>query len=60
MLGNVEKLPSEEEIANFLKEQVAIKKIVSADDTMLLHTKAKEFLNNNDVLSAWKVLLVKL
>jgi flavin reductase (DIM6/NTAB) family NADH-FMN oxidoreductase RutF len=60
MLGNVEKLPSEEEIDNFLNEQVDIKKIVSADDEMVLHRKAKEFLNNNDVLSAWKVLLVKL
>jgi len=60
MLGNVEKLPSEEEIAHFLNEQGDIKKIVSADNTVLLHTKAKEFLNNNDVLSAWKVLLVKL
>lgn len=60
MLGNVEKLPNEEEVANFLNEQLAIKELLPADDITLLHRKAKEFLNNNDVLSAWKVLMVKL
>ena len=27
--------------------------------TITLHQKAKEYLNNNDALSAWKVLLAK-
>jgi len=32
---------------------------LSADDVLKQHQKAKEYLDNNDVLSAWKVLLAK-
>ncbi len=56
-LGNVERIPTAEEVANFLKENTTIRGIVSADDPILLHQKAKEYLNNNDSLSAWKVLM---
>ncbi len=58
-LGNVEQIPTEEEVAGFLKENITLKALVSADDKQLLHQKAKEYLNNNDALSAWKVLMAK-
>jgi flavin reductase (DIM6/NTAB) family NADH-FMN oxidoreductase RutF len=57
MLGNVEALPTQEEVTIFVKENFAVKGILSADDDIKIHQKAKEYLNQNDVLSAWKVLL---
>jgi len=59
-LGNIETLPTEEEINIFVKNNVAVKGVLSSDDTEKIHLKAKEYLNNNEVLSAWKVLLAKL
>ena len=58
-LGNIEAIPSEEEIAIFVKENIEIKGILSADDTQKQLKKAKEYLDNNEVLTAWKVLLAK-
>jgi flavin reductase (DIM6/NTAB) family NADH-FMN oxidoreductase RutF len=58
-LGNVEAIPSEEEIAIFVKENFEIKGILSADDAQKQLKKAKEYLDNNEVLTAWKVLLAK-
>ncbi len=57
MLGNVESIPSLEEIKKFVMSSVAIKTVVSADDEEQLHRLAQEYLLNNEVLSAWKVLL---
>jgi flavin reductase (DIM6/NTAB) family NADH-FMN oxidoreductase RutF len=58
-LGNIEALPSNEEVSIFVKENFAVKGVLSADDVVKQHQKAKEYLNNDDVLSAWKVLLAK-
>ena len=57
MLGNIEALPTTEEVAIFVKENFAVKGILSGDDDLKIHQKAKEYLNNQDVDSAWKVLL---
>jgi flavin reductase (DIM6/NTAB) family NADH-FMN oxidoreductase RutF len=59
MLGNVEALPTREEIDIFVKQNFAVKGVLSADDEMKQHQMAKEYLVNNDVNSAWKVLLAK-
>lgn len=59
-LGNVEALPTQEEITIFVQNNTAVKGALSSDDLNKIHMKAKEYLNNNDVLSAWKVLLAKL
>jgi len=56
MLGNVEALPGKEEIDAFLDQHPALKSMAGKQD---LHKKAKEFLMNNDVSSAWKVLMIK-
>jgi flavin reductase (DIM6/NTAB) family NADH-FMN oxidoreductase RutF len=58
-LGNVESLPTQEEITIFVQQNFAVKGVLSSDDEMKIHQKAKEYLNNNDALSAWKVLLAK-
>ena len=60
MLGNVEKLPSSEEVMKYVDDNVDVRSILSAGDKALLHTKAQELLKNKDVLSAWKVLLAKI
>lgn len=57
MLGNIETLPSNQEVTIFVKQNFAVKGVLSADDVHKVHQKAKEYLENDDVLSAWKVLL---
>ena len=59
MLGNVESLPTLEEITIFVKENFEVKGVLSADDELKKHQLAKEYLNKNEVLTAWKVLLAK-
>ncbi|MEZ4838390.1 flavin reductase family protein [Flavobacterium sp.] len=59
MLGNVESLPSTEEINIFVNKNIQVKGVLSSSDEEKVHLKAKEFLNRQDALSAWKVLLAK-
>ncbi|WP_339890204.1 flavin reductase family protein [uncultured Flavobacterium sp.] len=58
-LGNIEAIPNEEEIAIFVKQNFAVKGVLSSDDEGKKHQMAKEYLDNNDALSAWKVLLAQ-
>jgi flavin reductase (DIM6/NTAB) family NADH-FMN oxidoreductase RutF len=58
-LGNVEALPSEEEITIFVKQNFEIKAVLSADDEVKKFQLAKEYLDKNESLIAWKVLLAK-
>lgn len=58
-LGNVEALPTSDEIDIFVKENFAVKGVLSSDDQDKVHLKAKEYLDNNEVISAWKMLLSK-
>lgn len=58
-LGNIESLPTTEEINIFVKENISVKGVLSADDEGKVHLKAKEYLDNDDVLAAWKVLLAE-
>ena len=57
MLGNVEDLPSDQDVASFLSKNPDIGKI--RGNLRQLHLKAKEYLMKNDVPSAWKVLMLK-
>ncbi len=59
MLGNVESLPTNEEINIFVRDNIQVKGVLSSADEMKVHEKAKEFLNKQDAVSAWKVLLAK-
>ena len=58
-LGNSHSLPTKEEIDIFVKQNFALKGVLSSDDVRKIHLKAKTYLDTNDVLSAWKVLLAK-
>ncbi|AXG74114.1 flavin reductase family protein [Flavobacterium arcticum] len=58
-LGNVETLPNDNEIAQFIKEDFEIKALLSADDADKKYRIAKQYLDNNEVLKAWKVLLAE-
>ncbi|WP_395045033.1 flavin reductase family protein [Flavobacterium sp.] len=58
-LGNIEALPTSEEITIFVEQNFEVKGVLSADDELKMHQLAKEYLNKNEVLTAWKVLLAK-
>ena len=55
ILGNVEQLPSSDEVEEFKNTT----EIPISDNTEINHTIAKEFLAKGDVVTAWKILLVK-
>jgi len=54
LLGNIAQLPTQEAVNNFGKEHP---KFIGLETTKK-HTFAQEYLKNNDVESAWKVLLL--
>lgn len=57
MLGNIEALPPADEVAVFVQQNFAVKSILSADDAAKVFARAKEYLQQQDVASAWKILL---
>ncbi|MDD3003328.1 flavin reductase family protein [Flavobacterium sp.] len=59
MLGNVEALPTKEEINIFVENSFEVKAVLSSDDEENVHQKAKEYLDNEQVDNAWKLLLAK-
>ena len=59
MLGNIEKLPSQSEIQEFINSNESLNAIINSKNRIKVHLKAKEFLTKEEVLSAWKVLLAK-
>jgi flavin reductase (DIM6/NTAB) family NADH-FMN oxidoreductase RutF len=59
MLGNIEALPTTEEVSIFVKQNFSVKGVLSSDDQEKVHLEARKYLDNNDVISAWKVLLAQ-
>lgn len=59
MLGNVESLPTSEEIKVFKEQTAARCSHLLTATTEALHQKAQEYLEKGDVTTAWKLLLVK-
>lgn len=59
MLGNVEQIPSQEEVAAYVASQIEIQKMLGNGKREELELKAQEYLNNKEVLTAWKVLLAE-
>lgn len=57
MLGNIEALPTPEEVSIFVKENFEVKALLSADDQVKIHRKAKEYLSRQEISAAWKILL---
>lgn len=60
ILGNVEQLPGLEEINQFVQDHMHVRNVLSGCDTTEIHTLAKEYIQQGDVLSAWKVLLAEI
>ena len=56
-LGNIENIPTEEEISIFVKENFEVKAVLSSDDSDTIFQKAKEYVANGKALDAWKLLL---
>lgn len=59
LLGNVEKLPTEEEIKEFISAEPGLEEVIDSGDSNEIHQKAKQYLSRNKVLSAWKLLMAK-
>ncbi len=59
MLGNVEKLPSQNEVDTFVSSTKDIGFLLRTMDKDKLHRKAQEYLTKKEILSAWKILLAK-
>lgn len=55
MLGNVERIPNSKDVNKFAKEHAEF----VIENKVKKHTFAKAFLAKNDVISAWKVLLME-
>lgn len=60
MLGNIESLPGPEAVEAFIREDLEARKLLSAMDVKRLHEKAREYLAQNMVEEAWKLLLAGL
>ena len=58
-LGNIQSLPNSEEINTFVIKNLIVKGVLSSTDEQKVHAKAKEYLDHNDAVSAWKVLLAQ-
>ncbi len=59
MLGNVERMPTQEEVDAFIGTNMDLRAIISSGERRKLELKAQEYLKQNDVSAAWKVLLAK-
>lgn len=57
MLGNVEQLPSKEEVSEFVEARTEIRTLIGNGERKEIELKAKALLEEKKVLSAWKVLL---
>lgn len=57
MLGNVEALPSAEETALFVQQETAVQRLLDTQDQASIFAQAKEYLQQQEVASAWKILL---
>ena len=57
MLGNVERLPSSDEVRDFVGGTKGMGTWLETAETGEIHRRAQAYLGQNDVSSAWKVLL---
>ncbi len=57
LLGNVEKIPSPKEVADFIASHIEARSVLSGRDAFEIHRMAQEYLQKNDLSSAWKLLL---
>ena len=58
-LGNIDEMPEQQEINDFVDSDHELREILLEEDIRKIHIRAQDYLKENDVLSAWKVLLAK-
>ena len=63
MLGNVESIPSLDEVEKYMKENFSTEQIQdfsirNKEAVQELHSSAKELLSKNLIIEAWKILLI--
>jgi flavin reductase (DIM6/NTAB) family NADH-FMN oxidoreductase RutF len=58
-LGNVERMPSAEEIDDFLKEEKDLARLIEENDEEEIHLEAKKYLEQDEPAVAWIILLAK-
>lgn len=56
-LGNVEALPTENEIQDFVESDAELQNIIKSKDQNKIHTRAKQLLDEHKADAAWKLLL---
>ena len=59
LLGNVERIPDTNEVNDFVASNIEVRTLISGGEREPLERRAQEYLQQNDVLSAWKVLLAQ-
>ena len=59
VLGNVEKLPSEDEINDFIVANPELRSVVHSNNKDEIYQAAKEQLQKQNIQNAWKILLAK-
>lgn len=58
-LGNVERMPSAEEIDDFLQEEKDLARLIEENDEEEIHLEAKRYLEQDEPAVAWIILLAK-
>ncbi|HLV63370.1 flavin reductase family protein [Galbibacter sp.] len=58
-LANVERLPLKQEVEDYISENMKVRELLSGDDRSQVHQRAKELIEQNKVVEAWKLLLAK-
>ncbi len=59
ILGNVEQIPNDEEVALFASQQLDLRSYLDNSNTEMIHKMAQKYLADKNVNNAWKVLLAK-
>lgn len=59
ILGNIEALPTPDEIQEFINSKKILSALVASNDRDKVHRRAQEYINQNEVDIAWKLLLAK-
>lgn len=59
ILGNVEQLPTAEEVEYFVNNDSAVKELMQEGDAVKKFKKAKKYLEENNVTLAWNIILAK-
>ena len=58
-LGNVEKMPTAEEVTELLEGNSEIAEFIKENEDEKIHLKAKEYIEKDELGTAWKILLAK-